>query len=787
MNKKRQWPLRSLLLFLVLVCISFGIHAQEIKGYVKDLKTGEIISDAELVLTPGKQGTISNAEGMFYFAKLKAGKYTLTITHVGYYTYTKTIRVEKGEIKEVEILMEQEVKMLNEVVITEKIVDKLPYMRNEIPAIEIEQSISRDAAEFLRSTPNVSSIRKGGTNLDPVVRGFRYGQLNVQANRGLKIEGGCPNRMDPTSSHIEMEDIDEIEVIKGPYALRYGPSLGGVINLITARPVAYNDYEMHVRAMKGYESNWNGQKEHIRIYGGNQKVFYLFSGSNKEYGKYTDGNGNEINSEFRKFSYKGQLGFKPFENHMVLLSWDENRGRDVKYPALPMDERTDDTRLLQLDYEAKNISKTIKGITLKLYNADVTHVMDNKERPFSDTVAAVSAIDAINQGYRLEFNLKMGDSKMYIGSDYENISKDGTRTKNMIMQPTLPVKLEQLWNEALITNLGFFAEYHSNWIGMEWVLAARMDMNKGTSKEIVITHPMAGEIYRYAEDSIDSDFTNFSASLGIIRPLGENFELGLSLGRGVRSPDMVERYVTLLPAGYDRFDYLGDPQLKPEVNNQIDISLKFEDEKYGAFIINWFYAIVNDYITGKRLPPSVQKQLTADVLGVKQFYNAEKVTFNGFEFTYGTPSDLNWGLKFTSAITMATNSKAIQHVLNDQGDIVDEVEVEDDPLAEIPPMETNISLHYKFLDGKLVPSFSARIAAEQSNTSEAFYEESSPGFTVFDFNVSYEMNKIITFSGGVHNLLDEAYYEHLNRKIIGSKAYFYEPGRIFFVNMIFNL
>jgi len=39
----------------------------------------------------------------------------------------------------------------------------------------------------------------------------------------------------------------------------------------------------------------------------------------------------------------------------------------------------------------------------------------------------------------------------------------------------------------------------------------------------------------------------------------------------VRSPDMVERYVTLLPVGFDKFDYLGDPQLKPEVNNQADI------------------------------------------------------------------------------------------------------------------------------------------------------------------------------------------------------------------------
>ncbi|MEZ5195165.1 MAG: hypothetical protein R2764_01805 [Bacteroidales bacterium] len=42
--------------------------------------------------------------------------------------------------------------------------------------------------------------------IDPVVRGFKYSQLNVQVDNGLKIEGGCPNRMDPATAHVEIED-----------------------------------------------------------------------------------------------------------------------------------------------------------------------------------------------------------------------------------------------------------------------------------------------------------------------------------------------------------------------------------------------------------------------------------------------------------------------------------------------------------------------------------------------------------------------------------------------------
>ncbi|MFC2101355.1 TonB-dependent receptor domain-containing protein, partial [Bacteroidota bacterium] len=642
----------------------------------------------------------------------------------------------------------------------------------------------------LRSVPNVSSIRKGGTNLDPVVRGFRFGQLNVQANRGMKIEGGCPNRMDPATSHIEMDDIDEIEIIKGPYALRYGPSIGGVINLITARPVSHKTFEVHVNAIKGFESNSNGQKEHIAIAGGNEWIFFLLSGNNKEYGDYEDGDGNTINTNFRKYDYKAQIGTKLFKKHMILFSWDEIKGRDVMYPALPMDERTDDTRLMSFDYEVKDLSKTIKGITFKYYNSNVAHVMDNKDRPFSDTVAAVSAIDAINSGYRFEVNLKLGEDQIYVGTDYEKINKDGIRTKNMIMQPELPVKVEQLWNEAVITNNGFFIEYRTKLATIDWVLAGRMDMNKGTSEDIIISNKVMGvmqEIYNYSKDSIDSEFTNISLSLGATKKITQNLSISLSLGRGVRSPDMVERYVTLLPVGFDKYDYVGDPQLKPEVNNQADIAIRYDNEKFGAFELGFFYAIVNDYITGKRIPPSQQKPLSNTVLGVKQFYNAEEVNFNGFEFSYGTPNDYKWGARFVAALTQATISKATKQILDNNGVVIGEEEVTDDPLNEIPPFESTVSVFYKFFDGKLVPKFSARIVSKQTRVSEAFYEAESDGFTILNLETTFKFNNVLTVAGGINNLLDQAFYEHLNRNIIGSKTNLYEPGRIFFVNMIFSL
>ena len=108
--------------------------------------------------------------------------------------------------------------MLDSIVIEDEAIDRVNYVAtNYISKKDLQNKQTRDVGDFLRSIPNVSGIRKGGANLDPVVRGYKFSQLNVLLNNGVKIENGCPNRMDPVTARIETEDIGNIEVIKGPF------------------------------------------------------------------------------------------------------------------------------------------------------------------------------------------------------------------------------------------------------------------------------------------------------------------------------------------------------------------------------------------------------------------------------------------------------------------------------------------------------------------------------------------------------------------------------------------
>jgi iron complex outermembrane receptor protein len=771
---------------LLILCFSLNeLQAQDtskIKGTIFSTETGKAVSQAEVILNPVKLGTVTDENGRFEFIGLKAGNYEIEVIHLGCRSYHEKIKLGKGEQKTLNISLEKNIQNISGVEITDQAFQWEPYQKQVVEQADIEKLPARDPGEFLRREPNVAGIRKGGGNIDPVVRGFKFSQLNVQTNTGQKIEGGCPNRMDPAVSHIDVNDISRIEIIKGPYALRYGPNFGAVLNLVTEKARPYEKFELHAKALVGFESNWNGNKQHVSINGGNRTVYFALTGNHMEYANYTAGNDETIPSSFTKYNYSAELGIAPAEKHKLLFSYKNSNGRDINFPALPMDERQDETQLMSANYHYLNPGGLLRTVDTKVYYSDVNHEMDNKWRPFSDTVVAVSAINAKNAGGRADFGLGNDTYRLHVGADYEDIYKDGQRVKTLIMQPNLPVKTEALWSNAKIQNLGIFAEYKRQQSQkLEWVLSGRLDMNKATSDPMAFKNMMGNDVYY--NDTTDSDYTNFSISAGMTYKFAKLFSLDFALGRGVRSPDMTERFIILLPVGYDDYDYLGNPQLKPENNQQADLTLNFNHENLGQISLNGFYSWITDYITGIKLPPSQVMPQTAGVLGVKKFENIDNAYLYGFDFSWVSPSAKPYGGSLIAAYTAGRNPEAIKYIVED-GQVVGSEIVENDPLPEIPPFEANLRAHWYFFDNDLKPEIHLRLVAAQNRISEAYDEKITPGFFTAGINLSYKFNQYLTMAGGVSNIFDVAYYEHLNRRIIGTDAPLYEPGRIFYLNVM---
>lgn len=776
---------KIIILGLIVTIIPLWLIGQNasVSGRITDIENGKPLPGANVVVLPVNKGCPANENGFYLIENLPKGEYTIQVSFVGFKKIAKKVNLSETKTYVFDFAMVATNFELGEVILKEWSAKNDPFVKTDMKKIEIEVLPTRDIGDFLRQVPNVSAIRKGGTQLDPVIRGYKYDQLNVRVDGYMRIEGGCPNRMDPNISHIEVDDIERIEVIKGPYVLRYGPTMGGFLNLVTSRPTPFEGkkFQLTARGIKGYESNWNGTKDRLNLKFGNDKIYFNFSGNSQEYGNYSDGNGDLVLSSFRKYSFTTEVGFVPVKNHEFIYSLVSSHGRNVQFPALPMNERIDDTRLMTAEYTILSPFKNARKIKLFAFNSDVHHVMDTKDKPSSDSMIGVSTIDAVVSGINLNTTLNPGNNnQLYLTGGFEHTTKVGIRDKTMYMQPAepvVPVKREFLIDSRQ-TNIYGAVEFEKKFGLTTLSASVRFDNNKSGSGPIYIYGLEAGKpIIRDTIIVSDITLNNLSASIGVNKYLTESLTVGLAIGRGVRSPNLLERYITLLPIGYDKYDYLGNPDLKAEANHQADLTIKFDNNNLGRFTVNGFFSYVLNYIAAKQLPPTQHQPNTRGVDGVKQFYNADPVLFRGFEFTYSSPDDYKLGGSVIAAYTRATMTKAWNKL----------DEISPDALYEIPPLDIRANIYYSLFNSKLIPRLTVRYSAPQNYVSVAYGENATPSFWLANFTLAYIYNHFVTVSCGVNNIFDTPYYEHLNRRIIGSSVNLYEPGRVFFANLIVKI
>lgn len=101
---------------------------------------------------------------------------------------------------------------------------------------EAASTLAPEPVERLSANPSVSLSRMGGRGLDPVVRGQGQERVDVLLD-GIRVEGACPNRMDPPTSRLSAALAPLLEVRTDNQTLRWGPITGGQVIATTAAPV----------------------------------------------------------------------------------------------------------------------------------------------------------------------------------------------------------------------------------------------------------------------------------------------------------------------------------------------------------------------------------------------------------------------------------------------------------------------------------------------------------------------------------------------------------------------
>lgn len=627
----------------------------------------------------------------------------------------------------------------------------------------------KNVADLFNDINGFSVIKRGNYAIDPSFRAAQYEQLNIQYDGGTKAMHACPNRMDPITTHIIPEEISKIEIIKGPYTVRYGATFGGVINMVTQKP-DYEDYGLHGKVSAGYESNGNSLVNMAQLQYIQDKYDIVANAGYRDFGNYKDGNNTEIPSAFRSTDYGVKIGYNFSEDQRLQAHWRQSFGRDVLHAALPMDTEYDNSSILSLDYKLEHITKVVKSLTAKAYYSYVDHLMTNTNRPSFMMMEASSAVEATTIGGKLELNWKpLKKLNVFSGLDALHIARDGGRTRlvKIMNGNTLPMPMvfnDKVWQDSYITDLGVFTEVKYN-LNPKTIFTAGMRYDHVVSD---IQDPEADFAALYSNLEKRTEH-NVSGTVSIKKLVSENFTVEAAYGRGVRSANMIERYINHFTVGQDPFEYIGNPDLEAEVNNQFEIGFKgYETLKNGfnkfSYATSFYYSFFENYIVAMVDENLIRKyNPMLEPIHPKVFRNLNDSYKTGFEIMAKLDFLNHYYFKTEMAYIYAKNSDLSESL----------------PLT--PPLTTKLFLGFEKENYWINAQYN--ITDKQSNIAESFGETETASYETLDLRFGLKPIENVTLGFAVLNVFDEAYNNHLNFSFTNQVGFgrtpITEPGRNF--------
>lgn len=226
---------KILLSFLISFC-SFAALAQNkatISGSVKDANGP--LAGASVKLKGTTTGTTTNAAGNYFFDKLKAGRYTIIVTSIGYTTATFEVTLKENEQFVKPFQLTENLSQLSDVNIAGKTqtqqVRESGFAVNAVQTKKLANT-SLDLNQVLNRSTGVNIREQGGmgSTFNFTLNGLSGRQIRFFLD-GIPMEsfgGGL------TLNNIPVNLAERIEVYKGVVPVELGSdALGGAVNVIT--------------------------------------------------------------------------------------------------------------------------------------------------------------------------------------------------------------------------------------------------------------------------------------------------------------------------------------------------------------------------------------------------------------------------------------------------------------------------------------------------------------------------------------------------------------------------
>jgi iron complex outermembrane recepter protein len=668
---------------------------------------GKAVSGATVALVPSNRQVTTGDDGIARFENVAAGGYDVAVRRSGFTPVRTDIAVVEDDSLSVPVILSTQTHFTESMTVSPNGRDTFDSYQPAavIGGEDLQQRLGNTLGATLASEPGVNVRTFGSGNARPVVRGLDNDRVLILEN-GART-GDLSSQSADHGVTLDPATATQIEVVRGPATLLYGSSaIGGVVNLVSEEIATKPLTSVHgaVTAQGATADENAGIAGNLS--GGNGRFAYRVNGSAQRTGDYDTPEGKVPNSQSDSKSGGGAIGATG-ENGFFGGSY---QYVDTRY-GVPFVEEGGTTlhpRRHRVDVrgERRNMGGFLSGIKFQGGFRDYKH----------DEIEASGDIATTFKNKVTEGNLYL-NHRAYgpltgtfgVRGEYRDYSASG---EEALAPPTTQKSLSGF----------FYEELTFRHVAVQF--GGRVDHASFDPNGAALERPEVSK----------RDFTNVSASLGVLGHLRDDLTLALNLARAARNPSLEELYNLGAHAGNFAFE-IGDPTLPTEIAYGADLSLRYHRQRFsgeGTVFVNSIDRFIFPFQTGE----------VEEGLPVVNFISADS-KFTGFE--------AHVDAALTNAVWLVLGGDAVRGELRDGNGA----------LPRIPPHRLWAGLRFEHkglhVEGEV------RTVGKQTRVYGA--EIPTDDYTVVNFHGSYQIttgHTVHTITLRSDNIGDELYRNHLS-------------------------
>ncbi|GGX27729.1 TonB-dependent receptor [Aquimarina muelleri] len=225
-----------ILFFLFQYTILFAQNNNLISGNVID-DSGSPIAYAHIEIKSLSIGVMTDNKGYFELKDIPEGTHKIDASFLGFITETHTIKIQKGQKKELYFSLQKNIEELDDVmIISESEKTKKERTAQAVTVIETKEAKLKttDLGEVIAQTEGVSIRRSGGLGATA-----KFSLNGLTGNQIRFFLDGIPLHFNGYTfgiSTVPVNLIDRIEVYKGIVPIQFGAdALGGTVNIVSPK------------------------------------------------------------------------------------------------------------------------------------------------------------------------------------------------------------------------------------------------------------------------------------------------------------------------------------------------------------------------------------------------------------------------------------------------------------------------------------------------------------------------------------------------------------------------